>query len=204
MLEAQWPFSVCVLLLGCASTPEGSTHPVGVESAGTSTSMSPDKIEIGASGPIELPASWKTCATSDDCEMVAYGCCTKVSSNRSHADSVRSALQHSSREYCAVKSACGRGKDGTADGEPAECFNGRCATPIELPDGATRCSADDDCVVAMLDCCNKVAVGKAFEKQAQQVMMDIELDRPMCPPSASCQDPPPTCAAGRCQRSVAR
>jgi hypothetical protein len=138
-----WFVIASALLLACSgsatapSIAEPSTtaaprpKPTANENSGDAAAVS---IPIASSGPIELPADFKSCSSNEDCVIVAVGCCSEVAANRAHSAAVRRAIQSSERRECPVKAACGRGPDGTDDGQPAECAKGRCALPIVDPD----------------------------------------------------------------------
>lgn len=97
------------------------------------TSHAPEGLPTASGAPSSSPAAMAasptSCASDADCVIAAWGCCSTLPTNRAHFDATLKKLQDPSRRYCPVKAACGRGVDGTDNGEPGLCSNGNCVLP---------------------------------------------------------------------------
>ena len=102
------------------AVPAGAARPAG--------SMSGSRPTTGGSTD-DLPAAWTACQGSDECTFVSLGCCDTTAVNRAHRIDAQRSLDASGHPWCAPKSACGPGLDGTWAGTPGTCRESRCVMP---------------------------------------------------------------------------
>ena len=77
----------------------------------------------------DLPPAWASCQADTDCTFVSLGCCDTTPVNRGHRIDAQRSLDASGHPWCAPKSACGPGLDGTWAGMPGVCRDARCRMP---------------------------------------------------------------------------
>jgi len=153
----------------------------------------PVEADVPDQGEEELPPDWAACSVPSDCVLENKGCCDPCGvPSLDDYDAINSDwTDEHSLAVCADPVPCPLCLTAPNPELLATCIEGRC-TGVDIgAEDFSACTADDECVIRVPDCCecgadtsrdNLIAFRHDAWSTLLQLLCDPMVDCPMCEP----------------------